>query len=166
MTYEELLSFRDNEKTGIAKGYSLDFLRDFFSKTKLEKVIANDLVMFQEIEKSLLDKKKPTEGDFVQYDGKIARLSVIHFNGSIQLSNGIGVYVSDGCSQASGCVWHPNIKIERSRLNIKNLELTPTLKKGRCWTFSENVSGGGRGVYFEINFKVWNLKQESTKLDI
>lgn len=157
MTYDELLSLRDNEKTGIAKGYSLDFLRDFYTKEKLEKVIANDLVMFEEIEKSLLDKNKPTEGDFVQYDGKIARLSVIHSNGSIQLSNTIGVYVSDGCSQASGCVWDPNINIERSRLDLNNLELTSALKKGRCWTFSENISGGDRGVYFEINFKVWNL---------
>lgn len=158
MTYEELLSFRDNEKSGIAKGYSLEYLQDFYSKEKLEKVIANDLALFEKIEKSLIDIKKPKHGDFVQFDGEISRLSIIHADESIQLSNGIGVYVSDGCSLASGCVWDPDIKIERSRLNIKNLELAPTLKKGRCWTFSENVSGGGRGVWFEINFKVWNLK--------
>ena len=163
MTYEKLISFRDNEKTGIAKGYSLEYLQDFYSIEKLEKVITNDLVMFEKIEKSLIDIKKPKHGDFVQYDGKISRLSVIHADGSIQLSNGIGVYVSDGCSQASGCVWDPDIKIERSRLNISNLELTSTLKKGRCWTFSENVSGGGRGVWFEINFKVWNLGQVGAK---
>lgn len=163
MTYEKLISFRDNEKTGIAKGYSLEYLQDFYSKEKLEKVIANDLALFEKIEKSLIDIKKPKHGDFVQFDGKISRLSVIHADGSIQLSNGIGVYVSDGCSQASGCVWDPDIKIERSRLNVKNLELTPTLKKGRCWTFSENVSGGGRGVWFEINFKVWNLGQVGAK---
>ena len=39
---------------------------------------------------------------------------------------------------------------------IKYLELTPTLKKGKCWTFSGNDAGGGRGVYFEINFKTDN----------
>ena len=158
MTYEKLISFRDNEKTGIAKGYSLEYLQDFYSKEKLEKVIANDLALFEKIEKSLIDIKKPKHGDFVQFDGKISRLSVIHADGSIQLSNGIGVYVSDGCSQASGCVWDPNIKIERNRLNIENLELTSRLEKGRCWTFSGKESGGDRGVYFEINFKVWNLK--------
>lgn len=163
MTYEKLISFRDNEKTGIAKGYSLEYLQDFYSKEKLEKVIANDLALFEKIEKSLIDIKKPKHGDFVQFDGEISRLSVIHADGSIQLSNGIGVYVSDGCSQASGCVWDPDIKIERSRLNVKNLELTSVLKKGSCWTFSENVSGGGRGVYFEINFKVWNLRQVGAK---
>ena len=159
MTYEKLISFRDNEKTGIAKGYSLEYLQDFYSKEKLEKVIANDLAMFEKIEKSLLESNKPKEGDFVQYDEEIARLSGIHADGSIQLSNTIGVYVSDGCSQASGCVWDPDIKIERSRLSIHNLELTSALKKGRCWSFSEKSSGADRGVYFEINFKVWNLCQ-------
>ncbi len=163
MTYEKLISFRNNEKTGIAKGYSLEYLQDFYSKEKLEKVIANDLAMFEKIEKSLLESNKPKEGDFVQYNEEIARLSVIHADGSIQLSNSIGVYVSDGCSQASGCVWDPDIKIERSRLNISNLELTSTLKKGSCWTFSENVSGGGRGVWFEINFKVWNISHGDAK---
>lgn len=39
MTYDKLISFRDNEKTGIAKGYEIEFLRDFYSKEELEKVI-------------------------------------------------------------------------------------------------------------------------------
>jgi hypothetical protein len=163
MTYDEVISFRDNEKTGIAKGYSLEYLRDFYSKEKLEKVIANDLAMFEKIEKSLININEPKEGNFIQYDGEIARLSVIHEDGTIQLSNGIGVFVSDGYSQASGCVWDPDIKIERSRLKISNLELTSTLKKGRCWTFSRNEAGGDRGVWFEINFKVWNLCQVGAK---
>ena len=157
MTYNELISFRDKEKTGIAKGYSIEFLQNFFSKEKLEKVIARDLAMFEEIEKSLLNINQPVHGDYVEFDGKISRLSVTHGDGSIQLSDGIGVYVSDSFSQASGCVWDPNINIERNRLNINNLKLTPKVKKGRCWTFSGNEAGGGRGVYFEINFKVWKL---------
>lgn len=38
MTYDKLISFRDNEKTGIAKGYEIEFLRDFYSKEELEKL--------------------------------------------------------------------------------------------------------------------------------
>lgn len=157
MTYENLISFRDNEKTGIAKGYSLEYLRDFYSIEKLEKVIANDLALFEKIEKSLLEVNEPKEGDFIEFDGNISRLSRIHANGTIQLSNNIGVFVSDGCSQASGCTFDSTITVERERLTLKNLEPTPIFKKGRCWTFSGNEAGGGRGVYFEINFKVWNL---------
>ena len=163
MTYDEVISFRDNEKTGIAKGYSLEYLRDFCSKEKLEKVIANDLAMFEKIEKSLIEINEPKEGDFVKFDGNISRLSRIHKDGQFQLSETIGVYVSDGCSQSSGCVWDPDISLDYDRENIKYLELTPTLKKGKCWTFSGNDAGGGRGVYFEINFKVWNLTQVGAK---
>ncbi|MDD3054821.1 MAG: hypothetical protein PHE16_02970 [Aliarcobacter sp.] len=163
MTYDEVISFRDNEKTGIAKGYSLEYLRDFCSKEKLEKVIANDLAMFEKIEKSLIEINEPKEGDFVKFDGNISRLSRIHEDGKFQLSESIGVFVSEFSSQASGCVWDSTITIERDRLTLENLEPISMFKKGRCWTFSGNEAGGGRGVWFEINFKVWNLCQVGAK---
>lgn len=161
--YDELIEFIENEPTGIAKGYSIEFLQKTFFKEELEKVIANDLVMFERIEKSLLEINEPKEGDFVEFDGNISRLSRIHEDGRFQLSESIGVFVSKFSSQASGCVWDPNISIDWDRENIKYLESTPTWKKGKCWTFSGNDAGGGRGVWFEINFKVWNLGQEGTK---
>ena len=157
MTYADTLDLRDNDITGIVKGYDLEFLQNIYTLEKAKDIIANDLEMFKKIEESFLNVKEPMRGDFIQYDGKIARLSVIHADGTIQLSNGIGVFVSEGCSQASGCTWDPEIKIERDRLNLKNLESTSMFKNGKCWTFSGNEAGGGRGVYFEINFKVWNL---------
>ncbi len=157
MTYLDALNLRDKDTTGIVKGYDLSFLQDIYTLEKAKDIIANDLEMFKKIEESFLNVKEPMRGDFIQYDGKIARLSVIHADGTIQLSNGIGVFVSEGCSQASGCTWDPEIKIERDRLNLKNLESTSMFKNGKCWTFSGNEAGGGRGVYFEINFKVWNL---------
>lgn len=157
MTYADALNFRDNDTTGIVKGYNLEFLQNIYTLEKAKDIIANDLEMFKKIEDSFLNVKEPIRGDFVQYDGQIARLSVIHADGTIQLSNGIGVYVSDSCSQASGCTWDSTITIERERLTLNNLESTSMFKKGRCWTFSGNEAGGGRSVYFEINFKVWNL---------
>lgn len=157
MTYADTLDLRDNDITGIVKGYDLEFLQNIYTLEKAKDIIANDLEMFKKIEESFLNVKEPMSGDFVQYDGKIARLSVIHENGQIQLSNSIGVYVSDSCSQASGCTWDSTITVEKDRLTLKNLEPTSMFIKGRCWTFSGNEAGGGRGVYFEINFKVWNL---------
>ena len=157
--YDELINFIENEPTGIAKGYAIEFLQKTFFKENLEKVIANDLVLFEKIEKSLLEINEPKEGDFVEFDGNISRLSRIHKDGQFQLSETIGVYVSDGCSQSSGCVWDPNISLDYDRENIKYLEPTDTLKKDRCLTFSGNEAGGGRGIWFEINFKVWNLGQ-------
>ena len=54
MTYDKLISFRDNEKTGIAKGYEIEFLRDFYSKEELEKelmdVLITTLVLANELE--------------------------------------------------------------------------------------------------------------------
>lgn len=159
MTYEDLVVFINTEKTGIAKSYDFEYLRKKFFLEDVEKQIASDLVLFADIEKSLVNSKEPKEGDFVQFDGNISRLSRIHNDGTIQLSETIGVYVSDSCTQASGCVFDSKINLEISRLNIRNLELVPELKKGTCWTFSGNQAGVGRGVYFEINFKIWNLTQ-------
>ena len=154
MNYEELIGFIGNEESGIAKGYDTAFLL-YEKKEKVEKIIANDLKMFSKIETELAKNKKPIEGDYVCYDGKIAKISVIHHNGKIQLSNNIGVFVSMSGTQASGCTWDPEIDIQP---NLTDLEKTNDVKKGKCWTFSGGQAGGKRGVYFEINFKVWNLK--------
>lgn len=157
-TYEELVEFINGEKTGIAKGYDFQFLRDKFTFSELEKTIQQDLRIFGEIEKSLLSSLAPKEGDFLKYNGGISRLSRIHPTGSIQLSENIGVFVWKDGSEASGCVWDPNINIDRELLHIDNLVSTDEVKEGRCWTFSGLEAGGGRGVYHHINFKVWELK--------
>ncbi len=123
---------------------------------------AIDLKLFGEIQQDLLETKTPMEGEFVEYeDGKFARISRLRGQLQLQLSNKIGVYVSkNGCSQASGCTWDSDLDhIEKSRLEVENLMPTNSTKKGRCWTFSEGIVGGGRGVYFEIDFKIWKLKK-------
>ena len=94
----------NNEKTGIAKGYDFQFLRDTFSLEKVKNIIQNDLRIFGEIEKSLLSLATPKEGDFVKYDGGISRLSRIHPGGSVQLSENIGVNVWHDTTQSSRCI--------------------------------------------------------------
>ncbi|MCG3685905.1 hypothetical protein L5F35_06725 [Aliarcobacter butzleri] len=158
MTHEELVDFINNGETSIAKGYDFQFLRDMFRLDKVKQTIENDLKIFGEIEKSLLSKSTPKEGDFVKYDGGISRLSRIYPGGSIQLSETIGVNVWHDSTQASGSVWDPNINISRELLHIDNLVSTDELKEGRCWIFSGLEAGGGRGVYYKINFRVWELK--------
>ena len=118
MKYEELVEFVNNEKTGIAKGYDFQFLRDTFSLEKVKNIIQNDLKIFGEIEKSLLKITTPKEGDFVKYNGGISRVSRIHPGGSIQLSENIGVNVWHDTTQSSGCVWDPNIKIDKELFTL------------------------------------------------
>lgn len=163
MNYEEFINLIDNEETGIAKGYSNSYLRQlWFSKEKYQDLFARDLKMFEEIQAGLLNIAEPREGDWVEYeDGKFARISSLHGGPTFQLSNKIGVYVSQsGCSEARGCTWDSDLDhIERSRLTTENLIPTGDVKKALCWTFSEGSAGANRGVWFEINFKVWKLNR-------
>lgn len=170
MTYSELTEHIQKEETGIAKGYDINFLLDMCEWEKngkeiFENLIKRDLELFSQIEKSLLEQNEPKEGDFVEYEeGKFARISSDHQDGTFQLSNTIGVYVSDGCTQASGCTWDPSLDhIQQERLTFDNLEPTSKKMKGSCWMFSEGISGPHRGVNYDINFKVWRLGGKERK---
>lgn len=164
MKYEKLIEEIQADKTGLAKGYSISFLQSEFcfaidGEANFKKRIEEDRKLFETIEMKFLASNFPQQGDFVEYeDGKYARLCCTH-NPNFQLSNKIGVYVSIGGAIASGCTWDSDLPhIKRERLVIENLIPTDEIKKGRCWTFSQNYPGSDRGVYFEINFKVWRLK--------
>ena len=162
MTYQEVINVINNDKTGIAKGYSISFLSENFvclkTEDELTSLFKKDLTIFNQLEKSLLSIQSPIEGDFVNYeDNKYARISRIHSNGRIQLSNKIGVFIFNDSSQASCCTWDCDLNIKNDKICLDNLTLSNQIKKGECWTFSEKLSGGDRGVYFQINFKVWNL---------
>ena len=164
MTYSELVDKIHADTTGIAKGYDISFLQELFVCTiktseDFDKLMARDLKMFSEIEQSLLNANEPKEGEFVEFDGNLARICSTRYDDKFQLSNKIGVYVSDGNSQASGCTWDCDIEIknEGERLKLPNLKPTGRTMKGRCWTFSDRDAGSGRGVWFEIEFKVWSL---------
>lgn len=164
MKYEKLIEEIEADKTGLAKGYSISFLQSEFCYTRdgevnFKKRIESDRKLFETIEKKFLASNLPQQGDFVEYEeGKYARLCCT-YNPHFQLSNKIGVYVSTEGATASGCTWDSDLAhIERERLVVENLMPTAEMKKGRCWTFSQNYSGPDRGVYFEINFKVWRLR--------
>ncbi len=162
LNHKELIALIYNEESGIAKGYSIPHLRKLnSSEEQYKSLFARDLKLFEDIQASLFGIPEPREGDWVEYeDGKFARVASLHGGPSFQLSNKIGVYVSDEFSQASGCTWDCDLDhIERSRLTIENMIPTGDVKKALCWTFSEGNAGGDRGVYFEIDFKIWKLKK-------
>jgi hypothetical protein len=161
LTYLELIELIEGEKTGIAKGYSVCHLRkEVRSVEYFESLMKRDLKMFEEIQTGLLNTSEPHDGEWVEYeDGEFARIASLH-GSQFQLSNKIGVNVWERGSQASGCTWDYELDhIEQSRLMIENLIPTNNTKKGLCWTFSEKNAGGDRGVYFEIDCKVWKLKK-------
>lgn len=166
MRYEELVKKINKEKTGIAKGYDIGFLQNLCVYTRdgekiFDNLINGDLELFRSIETDILKREEPIEGDFVEYaDGLFARISRNHENGTFQLSNKIGVYVSKGgLTQASGCTWDKELDdIARDRLKKNNLMPTTKTLKGDCWMFSGGDAGPHRGVYYESSFKVWLLK--------
>lgn len=171
MTYMDLINKIKNEKTGIAKGFDIGYLQHACCYSNdgekiFDELITKKLAMFKSIEVSLLKNKEPREGDFVEYeDGKFARISVEHHNGTFQLSNKIGVHVSNGgYAQASGCTWDSDLDdIKQDRLTFDNLLPTSKTMKGHCWMLSERNNGGGGSVYFDIDFKIW--KMGNSKID-
>lgn len=99
MTFQQLDKLIKEDQTGLAKEYNINFLEKEFicsyqwdsnEELRFNCLIQKDLEIFKSIEKSLLEQKKPKEGDFIQYDEKLTRLSKIHEDGDIQLSNSIG----------------------------------------------------------------------------
>lgn len=155
MTYEDINNYIGTESTGIAKGYDFSLLQKFYSLEQLKEIVASDLVFFKTIETNLLADTRPKEGEYVEYaKNQYARIS--NASETIQLSNKIGVFVWENGTQASGCIWDPDLD-HLGSLSKSMLLATPETKKGRCWTFSGNLSGPHRGVYFEIDFRVWSL---------
>ena len=165
MTYPELTNKINNDKSGLAKGYDISFLQNeccgyHNGNEKFDNILAGDLQLFATIQENMANINEPKDGDFVEYEkGKYSRISTGRHNGTFQISNNIGIFVSaDGSSSASGCTWDSNFDyIESDRLTLDNLKPTTKTIKGKCWTFSGNYAGSGRGVYSELDFKVWLL---------
>jgi len=164
MKYPELINKINNDT--FAKGYDVSFLQDeclYHSSNgaeRFEKIVTGDKKLFKEIEQNMTEIQEPVDGDFVEYaEGKFSRISTCRHNKTFQISNNIGIFVGkSGSSMASGCTWDKDFDyIDSKRLTFKNLTLTSKTLKGRCWTFSGNSAGAGRGIYSEINFKVWVL---------
>lgn len=88
-------------------------------------------------------------GDYIEYlDGRIERTTYIWEN-SAQAGGGSGSYYMSkaGYGSYSGGL--------NEGLPLSNLEKTNEFKPALFWLFSDDWSGGSRGVYFYCPVRVW-----------
>lgn len=162
-TYEELMGelATEAEKEIFSNfHYSKDYhVISEREETKLRESISGNIELFKRAEANSLSKVTPDDGDYVKYaENSYARISVVHSGDKFQLSNKCGFYLCEsGEMQGSGTMHDSDIRVDETKLRLKNLVLSDEVKEGRCWTFSNGVAGAHRGIYYHINFKVWNL---------
>lgn len=90
-------------------------------------------------------------GDYLQYKDVLVRFSYDHGE-SLQTSEGGSFYLGKGYLSYSGGL---NSGIDRDKL-----EDTGVTKKGVVWFFDKDIWGAGRGVNFEMEFRVFKIKDE------
>lgn len=119
-----------------------------YSPKMREKYIQTDMEL---ISICLENRKKffeISEGDFLRFkDGSLMRVTVLYDN-DLQFNYGGSFHLSSNghCSFSGTC---------GNLLPISDFAPTDETEEGSAWIFSQGRSGGGRGVYFRVPFKVW-----------
>lgn len=93
-------------------------------------------------------------GDWIKINSKdYTRVTYAHQDGTIQTGgNGGSYYLGEkGHIEHSGGL--------DSGYHITELETTPNMKGGSIWFFKHNIAGGGRGVKFNMLFRVFKVKK-------
>lgn len=98
-------------------------------------------------------KKYPKVGEFLKYKDTFLRFSH-DWGESIQTSQSGSYYLGDGYISMSGAL---NSGVDKSAL-----ELTSDRKSGSIWFFHHDYWTAGGSVNFQVDFRVWKLKDEST----
>jgi hypothetical protein len=109
-----------------------------------------DLVLFELRQNEINKRKDICCGDWVLLkNGKKERITVLSTN-VIQVGgnqNGsFYIFKSGNCSYSGSC---------GELIDKTKLKKTGDFLPGLCWIFSGDLTGGGRGVYNILNFKVW-----------
>ena len=91
-------------------------------------------------------------GEYLQYKDTFLRFSH-NWGESIQTSQGGSYYLGEGYLSMSGRL--------NSGVDKNLLELTPEHKTGSCWFFHHDYRTAGGGVHFQVEFRVWKLKDEN-----
>jgi hypothetical protein len=116
----------------------------------IKKALA-DLEIFKQRQEAINKRNVISEGDWVILkDGTYDRVTVAWpTSGRIQVggsSAGLFINQNGHGSYSGGC---------GRGINTENIENTNEVKEGRCWIFSGNSSGAGRGVDSTLLFKVY-----------
>lgn len=116
------------------------------------RIAENDYQIFKDRGKNLLKNKKLQVGDFVKILPNLTmRIGTHNYEDKYQICYGGSFYLGN-----SGCSMSGSLDDIVSSNDLVN---TGELMDGSVWIFSENSSGGGRGVYSYIKFKVWEFKK-------
>jgi len=91
-------------------------------------------------------------GEYLRYKDTFLRFSH-DWGDSIQTSQGGSYYLGDGYMSMSGSLNHG---VDKS-----DLALTPERKGGSCWFFHHDYRTAGGGVNFQVEHRVWKLKDEA-----
>jgi hypothetical protein len=94
-------------------------------------------------------------GDYLEYSPGAFTRFTHKWDDSIQTggSSGSSYFLGDGYLSYSGSL--------DDGVKITDVILTKKKKKGSVWFFSEDLSGGGRGVHYIMNFRVYKLKKNA-----
>lgn len=123
--------------------------RGVYSRGLSERYILNDLQILRERERILNERTGPREGDFIiRLDGTLERFSYDHGEPwGIQTAKSGSFYLGRGYTSFSGAL-EPCVPSAR-------IEETGALWPGWVWFFSQDMMGGGRGVYARLAFRVY-----------
>lgn len=114
-------------------------------KSKNQQILKSRTLQFNKT-------KGPRVGDYLKYpDGSFTRFTV-DLGESLQTGGERGSYFLYGscCDYSGGC-----------DSGIKKSDLVPTreTKPGDLWFFDEGITGAGRRKDFQINFRVFDIKE-------
>ena len=95
-------------------------------------------------------------GDYIRLKtGELTKVGCFTYDGQFQDTKGGSFHIgSSGYGSYSG-------GFTMNVYNIADFEFSGEYKNLNCWIFSGHSSGGNRGVYSQINVKIWNEKIES-----
>lgn len=108
-----------------------------------------DINNILEAEKNFNKRTGPRIGDYINLpDGQQTTITHIWEDGQIQTGNRGSCHLTkSGYISRSGSL--------DTGLKAEDIQPTTETKKGLIWSWHQNLSGGGRGVYFNITFKVY-----------
>jgi hypothetical protein len=111
-----------------------------------------NLSILAEREKQFNQVAGPRVGDYLLMPYGLYTRFTHAWDETIQTGGGSGSFFfgSGYCSYSGGL---------DSGVSYTDLIETTETKKGAIWFFDKNISGAGRGVYFEIPFRVFTLKE-------
>ena len=121
-------------------------------KEQIKQKQKDNRTLFNKLKKKFNSEKGVRVGDYVKHKGKYTRVTYIwEHDGQAQTGGSklSSYHLGNGYTSYSGGL--------DSGHNIKNLKLTKEKRLGQVWIWDRGLAGGGRGVDFMMQFKVFKV---------